>query len=57
MWGPNELNVGSIDRIDSTKGYSKDNIQVTLWYVNCMKKQMTDEMTKDLLKMIIDFNK
>jgi hypothetical protein len=37
----------SIDRIDSSKGYTKDNINLVCWYINCMKLDLShDEFIK-----------
>jgi len=33
----------SIDRIDSTKGYTKDNVRIVLWQVNLMRGEMNDD--------------
>jgi hypothetical protein len=55
-WKPNCLNTASIDRIDSSKGYSKDNIQITSWYVNCMKKNLSDDIAKQILDDIMNYN-
>ena len=49
VWKPNKINTGSIDRIDSSKPYSKDNIQVVCKYVNYLKSDSTDEQTKQIL--------
>lgn len=51
-WKPNELNTASIDRIDSTKGYSKDNIQLVMWYANSLKGSMHDSEVKIILDNI-----
>ena len=38
-------NVPSIDRIDSTKGYSKDNIEIVSWrWNNCKADMSAQEM-------------
>ena len=55
-WMPNCISTGSIDRIDSKKGYEKDNVQITAWYVNCMKKDLSDDVAKQILEQIIAHN-
>lgn len=40
----------SIDRIDSSKGYYKGNIQIVLNCINKMKNDMPDEAFRDLWK-------
>jgi hypothetical protein len=50
-WEPKQWNTGSIDRIDSNKGYTLDNIQIVLWPINMMKNDMTD----DEAKVVIDY--
>ena len=46
--GRNKANAfkASIDRIDSSKGYTKDNIRWVCWAVNQMKADRTDEEFK-----------
>ena len=41
--GNKEKNSASLDRIDSTKGYTKDNIQVISYLANLMKSNSTIE--------------
>lgn len=38
----------SIDRIDSTTGYHKDNIQLVTWQINCAKSVWTNEQLIEL---------
>lgn len=38
----------SIDRIDSTKGYSKDNVRIVLWQYNLMRGELTDDQLFDI---------
>ena len=38
----------SIDRIDSTKGYSKDNARIVLWQYNLMRGELTDDQLFDI---------
>ena len=42
MWGGKWCNPNSctIDRIDSSKGYIKGNIQLVTWRINCMKRDL-----------------
>jgi hypothetical protein len=39
-WKPNHKNVLSIDRIDSGKGYVKDNVVLCIWDINRMKQEL-----------------
>ena len=41
--GKQPINCISVDRIDSSKGYTKDNIQLTLADVNIMKWNTSDD--------------
>lgn len=50
-----DINKASLDRIDSTKGYTIDNIQWTNKYVNYMKRDMTDEEFWNWCIVIADF--
>lgn len=40
----------TLDRIDSSKGYTKENVQVVCWWYNAMKQDWTDEMMVNLIK-------
>jgi hypothetical protein len=46
----------SVDRIDSTKGYEKDNIQLVCAIVNRMKTDMKDNTFIDFCKKIVEHN-
>ena len=54
-WEPKMINTGSIDRIDKSKGYSKDNIQIVLWHVNNMKTDLSNDEAITILDEIINF--
>lgn len=43
----------SIDRIDSSKGYIKGNVQFVATPINYLKASMSDEMTKSYIKEIV----
>lgn len=43
----------SIDRIDSTKGYRKDNVRMVIWQYNLMKGEMSDDDLYLICKEII----
>lgn len=45
----------SLDRIDSTKGYIKGNVQFVSTPINLMKQSMSDLETKQYLKQISNF--
>lgn len=38
----------SIDRVDSNKGYSKDNVRIVLWQYNLMRGELTDDQLFDI---------
>jgi hypothetical protein len=46
----------SLDRIDSSMGYMKGNVQFTLTAINYMKNDMTHEQTIDLINLIKSFS-
>jgi len=40
----------SIDRVDSTVGYTKENVVLCCWFVNCAKNEWSLDTMKDLWK-------
>jgi 5-methylcytosine-specific restriction endonuclease McrA len=46
----------SIDRVDSSKGYTRDNIQLLCWGANSIKSNMSTELLFDLIREIYEFN-
>lgn len=44
----------SIDRIDSCKGYTKDNVRIVLWQVNLLRGEMTDEEVLIICEKIVE---
>ena len=47
----------SIDRVDSTKGYTDDNVVACTAFINSMKKNLSYEQIKDLYKGVTKFRK
>lgn len=47
----------SIDRIDSSKGYLRDNVQLVCTGVNLMKKDMSDEMFIEFCRSVLEYKK
>lgn len=47
----------SLDRIDSNKGYTKDNIQFVCVAINIMKNKFSESFFIDMCNRISDFNK
>jgi hypothetical protein len=56
LYSINFFNI-SVDRIDSKKGYTKDNVVLCCWGVNNMKQQMTVEQLVFWSKKIIENTK
>jgi hypothetical protein len=48
----NHIYSASLDRIDSSKGYVKGNIQWISRSINFMKNNMSDQEVKDIIKLI-----
>lgn len=49
--------VPSIDRIDSEKGYTVDNVQIVCWMYNAAKTQFTDAHVLQFCKAVVAQNK
>jgi hypothetical protein len=47
----------SLDRIDSSKGYIKDNVQWVHKHINTMKMHMTDQQFIEICKQVAGYNK
>lgn len=47
----------TIDRIDSTKGYIKGNIQLVTWKANCIKQHMGNDEFIDFCKDVARYNR
>lgn len=44
----------SLDRIDHTKGYTKDNVRIVCWQYNLMKGELTDEETREFCRKVLE---
>jgi hypothetical protein len=47
----------TIDRIDSSKGYVEDNIQLITWRANCLKQHLNNDEFIDFCKDVAYYNK
>lgn len=54
--GPRADGQASIDRKDSNKGYTKDNIQIISWLANRMKSNATEEQLLKFAKGILKWH-
>lgn len=50
---PNDFKA-SIDRIDSEKGYTPDNVRLVCWFINDWKKNRSDDTLLQLIKIAYD---
>lgn len=46
----------SIDRIDSSKPYEKDNIRLVIWQYNLMKGEISDKELYKLCKKVVEYH-
>jgi hypothetical protein len=53
-WEPHQWNTGSVDRIDSSKGYTLDNVQLVIWPVNMMKNDLGHDDAIEVIKYTIN---
>ena len=44
----------SLDRIDHTRGYTKDNVRVVIWQFNMMKGELTDRELQKLCAIVAE---
>lgn len=54
LYEKGELNKMSVDRVDSSKGYRKDNIQIVCWKVNQAKSDLSEEEFMKMMKHIFE---
>ena len=53
VWDTKKINKASIDRIDSSKGYVKGNIQLVTFEVNQAKNDLSDSVFLNIIKDIV----
>lgn len=51
--GDSRRDIASLDRVDPTKGYTKDNIEVMSWLANTMKNNATPELLVKFAKEVL----
>lgn len=47
----------SVDRIDSSKGYTRENTQIVIWQYNLMKGELTEQELLELCHKVIERKK
>ncbi len=55
--GKKRPNVASLDRIDNTKGYTTDNVQIISWAANLMKTDNTEEQLAEYVLAAVSWAK
>lgn len=53
-WGSKEPTSLSIDRIDPTKGYTKDNVRFVCWWINAAMGTWGEDTIRELIKEWMD---
>ncbi len=51
--GDSRRDIASLDRVDSSRGYTKDNIEVISWLANTMKSDATPELLVKFSKTML----
>lgn len=46
--------VPSVDKINPTLGYTKDNVQIVCWWYNCAKQRYSDQEVLKLCKAVVN---
>lgn len=49
-----DIQTPSVDKIDPSKGYTKDNVQIVCWGYNLAKARFTDEELLEFWKKVIE---
>ena len=51
-----DIQTPSIDKIDPSKGYTTDNVQIVCWGYNVAKQRYTDKEVLDFWKNVLDYH-
>lgn len=51
-----DIQTPSVDKIDPSKGYTKDNVQIVCWGYNVAKQRFTDEEVLEFWKNVVDYH-
>lgn len=51
-----DIQTPSIDRINPSKGYTIDNVQIVCWGYNVAKQRFTDDEIMEFWKNVVDYN-
>ena len=53
-YGTRSPHVPSVDKINPSKGYTKDNCQIVCWWYNCAKQRFTEEQVLNLCRKVVE---